>query len=378
VSYSVSSISFTDASGPVLFSNTKGVPGSWFRNWTPAPKPVGPEAEGLGTGRIFRYNFRTDSIVTFDIEAIPATELDKANRLMLHLINGGKVALAAADHALGSTYAACTMVKGSWPTLQLSDSENLEYTMSFVLRADVAEPTDPFFDIAGAVPGMVLWLKPETLITLETESTIGTWPDSSGLGNHATQTNSNKPVYRTGQMNGVGSVHFQGGSCLQVPPSMWTGKTAGERFVVQRTDLDPASSDATGGHMFLGNDVSHEAYMPASDGLIYDNFGTTLRKIVGNVTPVLTAPHIYRTVSTSSEWTATIDGTDVYTTATNTVGFSTVHQRIGGGYPGSPIPDQKYVGYFSEIMCWGRKLSDAERDDIVTAYLAAKYTITVV
>lgn len=58
------------------------------------------------------------------------------------------------------------------------------------------------------VAGLKLWLKPET-IALPDGTAVGTWTDSSGQGNNATQaTAANKPLYKTGIVNGKPVVRF--------------------------------------------------------------------------------------------------------------------------------------------------------------------------
>ena len=64
---------------------------------------------------------------------------------------------------------------------------------------------------ASAPPatGMMLWLKADAITGIGNGNPIATWPDSSGLGNNATQTTSGiQPTYITGDLNGKPAVRF--------------------------------------------------------------------------------------------------------------------------------------------------------------------------
>ena len=68
--------------------------------------------------------------------------------------------------------------------------------------------------IPSDISGLKLWLK-ATSLSLSDNDPIGTWADSSGLGNDATQgTEANKPTYKTNILNGKPVVRFDGGDSL--------------------------------------------------------------------------------------------------------------------------------------------------------------------
>lgn len=137
----MATVSFTDAGGVVEVSNLKAVPANRFTNWTPDALPIGPAKAGLGTGVIHAFTFREDYLVSFQIVGIPASELDKLLRLQTHLLDGYLVALDS-DHEMNEVYALCSLAPNTEPTIEFSDTTNLEYTFSCKLKAVDAEDAD--------------------------------------------------------------------------------------------------------------------------------------------------------------------------------------------------------------------------------------------
>ena len=71
-------------------------------------------------------------------------------------------------------------------------------------------------DFAGAftpasIEGLILWLSADTIIGLVDTNPVALWPDQSGNGNDAIQGTAGKqPTYRTGIINGLPIVRFDG------------------------------------------------------------------------------------------------------------------------------------------------------------------------
>jgi hypothetical protein len=156
-------------------------------------------------------------------------------------------------------------------------------------------------------------------------------------------------------------------------PNFMTGFTAGEVFVVTKINNNPPASAVQSGLDKTGSTANIPLY-PQTSGVVADSFGTDTRKnSAGNPEPdsLLTNFHIYNRISASGEWTSNLNGTQLFTTATNTVAWNTA-PRIGG--------DTTAGSYLDGIMCawilYSRKLSTAERSNVKN-YLATKYAITV-
>lgn len=236
------------------------------------------------------------------------------------------------------------------------------------LLASKATPAD--------VPDLALWLRADDGLFTDAGTTpavnngdaIYRWADRSGNSRHFDQTTSgNRPQLQNSVVNGKPIVDFDGVDDYLTGSDL-SALTAGELFIVVAADADPAVAPALGGWGF-GADTTGSSY-PYTDGVIYDQFGTTVRKTVGNPTPSLASFRLYNTISISGEWTANLDGTQIYTTATNTVGFSTV-PRIGFNN------DAHYFGgRVAEFIMYGAKLTSSDRS-AVKSYIANKYALTI-
>lgn len=89
--------------------------------------------------------------------------------------------------------------------------------------------------------GLKLWLGASQITGLADGDPVATWPDLSGQANHATQaTGSKRPTYKTGIINGLPVVRFDGvddflacgthidlsGACTAIAVAMFTGVAA--------------------------------------------------------------------------------------------------------------------------------------------------------
>lgn len=140
-----------------------------------------------------------------------------------------------------------------------------------------------------------------------------------GAGHDFTQTGADslKPIYKENIVNGVGVARFDGSteSLANVNPS---ALTAAHLWMVINV---VAEQTATGVWQF-GTSASTDHYA-FTDGNIYDGACSTTRRNVGNPVPSLQAWRVVEVVSVSGEWTYKLDGTQLFTTATNTVALNT-------------------------------------------------------
>ena len=105
--------------------------------------------------------------------------------------------------------------------------------------------------------------------------------------------------------------------------SAFTGLTTASYFIVLKITNDPPSNQLKTGHPILflyGNTSGYGtgSHFTWTDGNIYDCTMTTTRKTVGNPTPNLTNFTLYNVESSNSAWTARLNKTQLFTTATNT------------------------------------------------------------
>lgn len=231
--------------------------------------------------------------------------------------------------------------------------------------------------------GLELWLEADFGTYSDTGTTPTTnggnvkqWNDRSGNGRHVVAPAGRIPTLNTtGGGNSKPAIVFEGVTLRPYfdVPNFMTSFTAGEVFVVTKLNNDPPGSNAQAGLDKTGSTANVPLYPQTGTGVIADSFGSDTRKnSAGNPAPgILTNFHIYNRISISGEWTSNLNGTQLYNTGTNTVGWNTA-PRIGG--------DTTAGSYLDGIMCawilFSRKLSTAERTSMKN-YLATKYAITV-
>jgi hypothetical protein len=235
----------------------------------------------------------------------------------------------------------------------------------------------PLLGVGGAsfsppsISGMKLWLKADALV-LNDGDAVGTWADSSANANDAMQaTAANKPTFKTNIVNGKPVVRFDGVNDYLNLPNAFSGLTAAEVFIVLRLANDPPAVDTKTGLWTFGSDAQN-THFPYTDGVVYDQFGTTARKNTGDPTTDFAAAfRLYNVVSQAGEWTSRINTTQHYTTATNTVGFTTApllgYGNVGGG-------NYYLDGDVAEALLYDSVLSGSNRASVEN-YLNGKYAL---
>lgn len=212
-----------------------------------------------------------------------------------------------------------------------------------------------------SVTGAVAWYD-ASQETVPDGTLVGTLTDRSGAGNHATQTATARATLKTAAMGGNAVYRFAGAQEYPLP-NVFSALTAAEVFVAVKVDADPPGGFLVSGLWHLATAVDSTHY-PFTDGVIYDAFGSTVRKTVGNPASSLAAARIYNVASGPGSWTARLDGTQVFTTATNTVGLTT-----------TPILGKSRDGYWldgdlGEFLIFNKVLTASERADVLAGMRA--------
>lgn len=222
---------------------------------------------------------------------------------------------------------------------------------------------------------LALWLRADLGVTLN-GATVSAWADQSGNGRHATQTTAaDQPAFRAaGDARGIGgnaSVDFDGASdSLGFADVFSALATGAEIFFVGRLDLDPPTITTKTGLWTFGSSAE-STHLPFTDGVVYDNFGSTARKAAGNPTPSLASPFLYGVKSVANEWTARVNGAQLYTTATSTVGWSATPNL------GRYLTNAYLDGVTSEVIMLTAAGATAGNRASVHAYIRSRYGITV-
>jgi hypothetical protein len=222
----------------------------------------------------------------------------------------------------------------------------------------VAIPTD--------ITGLWGWWKADVNGGLADNVGIASWPDQSGNARHLTQaTGANQPTVQTNELNSLPIIRFDGASdYLNVPdPSALTAATV---FLLIKIDADPPAATAQASLWHISSSGA-ESYFPWTDGNIYDTFGTPDRKSAGNPALSLASWRTYCISSSAGNWTNWVDGTQLFTTATNTVGFSS-GATFGSGLSGGAFLD----GDVAEFFIFNSALSTGDRQ-LMEAYITTKW-----
>lgn len=203
-----------------------------------------------------------------------------------------------------------------------------------------------------------------TALGLANGDPVASFTDMSGNGVHATQaTSASRPTFTTGAINGKSALSFD---CVDdflifTMPAY----TAASIFIVADGATD--SVQANSGLWQVGSGAS--THMAFDDGIAYDGALSTSRQTLGNLTASFSDPFLYSVASGAGDWRAYMNGTSVFTTASNTVGFSGAAARLGINSGGN-----LWRGLIGEVLLYTRVLTTVERDS-VTSYLKTKWGV---
>jgi hypothetical protein len=200
------------------------------------------------------------------------------------------------------------------------------------------------------------WWKADAL-SLSDNDPVSSWTDSSGNARHLTQgTGSIQPTYKTNIVGGLPAVRFDGTGDVLLVPNFMSGFSAAEAFLVFKLDADLPADVAQSGLWKFGTSGDN-CHVPYIDGTIYDDFGSTVRKTTANPTQSMASAFCaYNVTTKSGGWTNRLDGTQIATTGTNTVGFSTTAQ-FGASADGAKWLD----GDVLELFLFSGELSTDDR-----------------
>jgi Concanavalin A-like lectin/glucanases superfamily len=248
--------------------------------------------------------------------------------------------------------------------------------------------------VAGGDPSSVssatleLWIKADASITTTGGLTDGdrvtAWLDNSTQAHDptivwVTTPTDAAPIYKTSQLNGLPAVYFAGfvpgggTAYLQWSSGFATGYTAGHVFIIVKKDNDPPGGTNDAGLWSFGA-LDVDGLYPYTDGTIYEGFGSTARKTIGDPTPSLASWNLYEVRSAPSSHHAYINGTEVGTgTSTNTVSFPTNLYLGRAGLDGTI----KLSGGIVE-MCFYNGVLSAPDIATVKAYFHTRTGLTIV
>jgi len=228
-----------------------------------------------------------------------------------------------------------------------------------------------------------LWLKADAIVGLADADPVATWPDSSGYGNDLAQaTSGNRPLYKTGILNGKPAVLFDGAndylSSAALLSALLAAGGAGTVYVVARANSPGGDPDQTiwrdtGGSVYLTVVESGADVLKAgnNDGAAQSatkayTMGTWMIGLWGHHPDerFAAAPTEVR-VAVNSPQNVDLGSTSSGAT-TAAVLANAIEIGKGTGY---------LNGYVAELLIFPKSHNQVERRH-VWSYLAAKYALT--
>jgi hypothetical protein len=234
--------------------------------------------------------------------------------------------------------------------------------------------------VPSDLSGLIMWLDANDTSTLfdatsggsnvtANDTAIARWEDKSTSAKHFKQsTSNNRPKLFTSSQNSKNIIRFDGTNDTMSMDSAFSGKTEVCYFIALKRVLDPPTTASKTGHPmeFLWATGTQHHY-PWTDGVIYDATLTNIRKTTVNPTPSLANFHLYNVEAKSGLWTSRLNKTQIFTTASNTIG-------IGGTTIGGGSGVYFFDGDIGEFIAYDSILSSSDRGK-VEDYLYTKWGI---
>jgi hypothetical protein len=213
---------------------------------------------------------------------------------------------------------------------------------------------------------LIVWLKADAIPGLNNNASIGSWLDSSGQSNNATQgTTNNQPLYVTNTLNGYPIVRFNGTNSFNFLNNFLTGTTGLEALVVLKVATNLTSTIHTLWYFGEGGDLEY----PDASGQLEDATASGSEQTLGVPAQPLTAYHIYEVAGATGSWTAWINGQMQGILPGNIYGPFTFTLGLGcNSYNNSHY----FNGDVAEVLVFNRPLTVAERST-ANVYLNGKY-----
>jgi hypothetical protein len=227
--------------------------------------------------------------------------------------------------------------------------------------------------------GLVLWLKADTL-ALNDGDAVGSWADSSGNGNTASQAaGASKPTYKAGIINSLPVVRFDGSNdYLTVTRNAGLEPAAITIFALIRATTPPANFSYVASKVLTaGASASYALNVSGASALrCFGNFATT-----GEVFAGQTIPAAVWAISPARITCMKADGSKLYlyydggvagdgVTAAGNLVYDANDLKIGS-YDGASL----FMAFdLGELLIYNSALSDADRWS-VNKYLGTRWAI---
>jgi len=209
-----------------------------------------------------------------------------------------------------------------------------------------------------------MWLDASDAATVTLSGTnVTAWADKSGNGKNAAQVGADttRPSYLTAQQNGRNTIYFDGGDYLGTSFLSATQTTVivVARLVSVQTILGARDSDNTRSYFGASDTPVVRAAVGSDYGIISTNAWGTAYRCAGMV-------YDGTTVAVRA------DGEEIYTKAQFGTGANFTQGYYVGGLNNKGALAIPFTGYVGEVLCWRRKLTEAELTAL-ESYLKTKW-----
>jgi len=218
------------------------------------------------------------------------------------------------------------------------------------------------------ISGLIVWLDASQISGLNNNDPVTTWTDLSGNGNNATQaTGSQKPTYKTSELNGRPVVLFDGvddklataafSSALAQPASIYTVVSW---TVTGATFQDPIDGIASGQRMVIAFEVATQKFIMFAGSAV----------TFGGVASAGASFHLLNAIYNGASSSGFINGVNQPGLSSNpgTEGITGV--LLGD----APLGGQAFSGRIAEVLVYSGAHSATQRQSI-ESYLNSKWAI---
>lgn len=208
---------------------------------------------------------------------------------------------------------------------------------------------------AAFLSNVRLWYRPDAGYITRSGASVATVLNRGSLAGAMTAVSAGTWVENDASLGGRPSILLNGTANYYTLPDL-SALTSGHVFIVGRKAADPAASDPKSGGFLLGGDPGNDTHFPFTDGAIYSDVGSAGRHTQGDPAASLASAFWYDVESATNAYTSRVNGTQLFTTATNTVAFpaAPTFGRSGGG-------TRFWDGWLAELIVCGSVQSAAQR-----------------
>lgn len=210
--------------------------------------------------------------------------------------------------------------------------------------------------------GLVIWLSSTSITGVDSGSSLSTWIDSSGQGNHVTQTSAvSQPTFQTNAQNGLPAVRFTAANKSWLLGSAYSVAQPLTYFATYKATNKVASYVAVGGP------VNNEATIFQNTNGFPNLFGTSILLYPTDRSGLWTIVGGIFNGSSSTLW---LNGTS--TVSVGAVG-TVSHKSF---FVGQDQNTNFFLGDIGEIVGYNRILSQSEGSQVFS-YLNARWGIPI-